>query len=352
MPILALAGGTSPSLGRAIVTALLAAPHGSRWKTVILSRSTERPLWLRAVDPDEVRVEVRAVDYLSVESLASALSGAHTTISVTSAVDGTQREIQLNLLHASVKAGCARFAPSQWGFGPAGWERVSTTKDAVAGVWEECLAFDKSIECTRFNHGCFMNYLGHGIFPTPGLQLKQDQVLRNLQEGGGYARGEDEACQGLHRQGDMKDGSGAFLVSLKNGIAELPKRDDGQWPRISLTSMRDVGKFVAYSLELPRWEPSMTMVGETLTMGDLLAHAQAVVKRQLSVTVLQREDLERQLSDTPAEDFMSRLWVEFKLVYCRDKLDEGYLEPVVNKLCPAVKPASVKDYLRMHWTET
>ncbi|PKX92407.1 NmrA-like family protein [Aspergillus novofumigatus IBT 16806] len=351
MPTLGLAGGTSPSLGRAIVTALFSAPHGPQWKIVILSRSRHRPLWLRAVDPEELRVQIRTADYLSVESVAGALKGVDTLISVTSALDGSQRQVQLNLLHAAVKAGCARFAPSQWGFGPTGLEAVSATKGAVEGVWEECMRFQDKIECTRFNHGSYMNYLGHGIFPNPEPPLPEDKQLIRLQEGGGYAKGEDEACQGLHRQGDMKDGSGAFLISLKNGIAELPQTDDGKWPRITLTTMRDVGRFVAYSLELPRWEPSMTMVGETLTMGELLTHAEAVAKRKLDVTVVNSKSLERKLKSVSSDDFMAWLWVELKLAYCRDRLDEGYLEPVVNRLCPEVKPTSVKEYLQSHWMD-
>ncbi|GFF35741.1 NmrA-like family protein [Aspergillus udagawae] len=115
--------------------------------------------------------------------------------------------------------------------------------------------------------------------------------------------------------------------------------------------MRDVGRFVAYSLELPRWEPSMTMVGETLTMGELLAHAEAVAKRKLDVTAVNSKDLKRKLKSVSSDDFMAWLWVELKLAYCRDRLDEGYLEPVVNRLCPEVKPTSVKEYLQGHWMD-
>jgi hypothetical protein len=231
-------------------------------------------------------------------------------------------------------------------------EAVSTTKEVVEGVWEECLKFRNKIECTRFNHGSYMNYLGHGIFPDPQPQMYEDEQLIRLKEGGGYAKGEDEACQGLHRQGDMKDGSGAFLISLKNKIAELPQRDDGKWPRITLTMMRDVGNFVAHSLELPKWEPSMTIVGETLTMGELLAHAEAVARCKLDVTTVTSADLgQRKLEALSSGDFMAQLWAELKLGYCRDRLDEGYLEPVVNRLCPEVKPTSVKEYLQRYWAD-
>jgi hypothetical protein len=39
-------------------------------------------------------------------ALTAALNGVHTVVSVTSAVDGSQAKIQINLLEAAVKAGC------------------------------------------------------------------------------------------------------------------------------------------------------------------------------------------------------------------------------------------------------
>lgn len=71
MITIAVAGGTSPGLGRDIVTALLA--HPTDFNPVILSRSSKRPTWLAALD-----VEIRTVDYTSQSSLVSALAGVHT----------------------------------------------------------------------------------------------------------------------------------------------------------------------------------------------------------------------------------------------------------------------------------
>ncbi|KAF2012742.1 NmrA-like family protein [Aaosphaeria arxii CBS 175.79] len=344
MPILAIAGGTSASLGRAITTSLL--QNTKQWNAVILSRTTRAPTWLRAVDPDSKRTQIRKVDYMSIESLHAALKDVDTVVSVTSAVDGTQPQIQKNLLHAAVQAGCKRFAPSQWGFGPKGWENVKSLKWASDGVWEECLAQKDKIECTRFNQGVFMNYIGHGIYPVSS-QVDKDASLEMMKAGGGYMAGEDDACQGLLRQGDLKDGSGAFLMGLKNGIAEFPKKDDGSWPRVTLTSLKDVGRFVVASLDLPsgRWEENMTMVGETLTMGELLAHAEAVTGRKFEVSAVTQADLEKKIARLSEDDFMARMWTEFKLAYIRDLDDEVVLKPVMNQLCPDLKPMGVREYM-------
>lgn len=347
MPTLALAGGTSPSLGRAIVTAVFAQ---TSWYVLILSRSAHTPIWLRAIDPDARRHRISAVDYASADSLVTALTAqdVHTLVSVTSAVDGTQAQTQINLLQAAVKAKCKRFAPSQWGFGPKGWAEVESLQWFGQGVRDECAKYRGQIEFTFFNQGSFMNYIGHGIFTTPEVADQGGAALAQLRLGGGYKPGEDEACQGLHRQGPLVDHSGAFLLGLKNAIAELPVKDDGQWPQISLTSMRDVGRFVAASLDLPKWEEEMSMVGETLTMGELLASAEAVTGKKFNVTVLKWQDLEERLATTT--DFMERLWIEFNLAYIRDQQDEVVLRPVLNRLCPEVKPMTVREYMDKYWT--
>ncbi|KAM0271396.1 hypothetical protein ACHAQH_009118 [Verticillium albo-atrum] len=349
MPVLALAGGTSPSLGRAIITALFAQ---TPWHVLILSRTTKPPVWLRAIDPEARRYKIAAVDYASVESVTSALKAgsAHTLISVTSAVDGTQAETQIKLLHAAVAAGCLRFAPSAWGFGPKGWQNVPSLQWTNAGVKEACAEQRGKIEIGHFNHGSFLNYVGHGIFPTPQAAVEiEEEALALYKKGNGYLSGEDDAVQGLHRMGPLADGSGAFLVGLKNGIAELPVKEDGTWPQISWTSARDVGRFVAASLDLPKWEEEMTMAGETITMGELLASAESVAGKKIAVTKLEKKDLEERLEKS--EDFMERLWLEFYLAYIRDEEGEVVLPPTLNRLCPQVKPSTVRQYMEEHWSK-
>ena len=46
---------------------------------------------------------------------------------------------------------------------------------------------------------------------------------------------------------------------------------------------------------------------------------------------------------------MEALWVEFKLAYCKDEEGLGVLKPVLNRLCPEVKPVGVEEFLRLAW---
>ncbi|KAH7067014.1 hypothetical protein BKA63DRAFT_523573 [Paraphoma chrysanthemicola] len=347
MPTLAIAGGTSPSLGRAIVTALLS-PKTKHWDAVIFSRNDRKPLWLRAIDPENTRTRIRTVDYLSVASLASALNGVHTLVSVTSAIDGTQPQIQINLLYAAVQAGCKRFAPAEWGFGPKAWGAAEPAGMGFSEVWTECVKAQDKIECARFNQGAFMNYIGLGMYPDQ-QEIDQDQALQQMTNNGGYAQGEDQVCQGLQRQGDLNDGSGAFLVGLKNAIAELPQKDDGSWPRITMTSMIDVGRLFVASLDLPHWEEEMNIAGDTVTMGELLEHVEAVTGRKFEVDILNQAEIEARKAALAPDDFMGQLFAELKLSYVRDEDDGVVLRPVVNHLLPDVRTTSVREYIEECW---
>lgn len=122
MPTLAIAGGTSPSHGRSITIGIFEQYPEGQWTPLILSRSTKRPLWLQAVDPDE-RVKVVATDYSSKQSITDAIKGVHTFLSVVLTRDATQAETMIRMLDAALDAGVERFVPSYWGVGVNAWGR-------------------------------------------------------------------------------------------------------------------------------------------------------------------------------------------------------------------------------------
>ncbi|KZM19116.1 uncharacterized protein EKO05_0010189 [Ascochyta rabiei] len=84
-------------------------------------------------------------------------------------------------------------------------------------------------------------------------------------------------------------------------------------------------------------------------MGKLLEHAEAVTWKKIQVSVVKRADLERKLRRLAQDDFMGRLWTEFKLAYVRDMEDEVVLRPVGNQLYLDVKPMGVRQYMETHW---
>ncbi len=333
MPLVAIAGGSSPGLGRSITQAIISTYPSGEWKPIILSRSSTSPSWAGNLPISSL--EIRKVDYTSQSSLESALEGCHTVISVILAKDGTQTSCQITLLDAALKVGCKRFIPSEWACGPAGVPKVSLMR-ANPSVWAAC---EKSgIEWARFNVGLFMNYFGIGC----GAPGKGDESAARKKE--------EEACAGIDREGDMVDGSGSFLLSMASRTAEIPMMaDEVSFPRITLTELGNMGEFVAASLSLENWERDMNIVGCTIRLDELLQLAEKVVGRAFEVKRLTSRQLEEELASLNETECLKRLWLELKLMYSNDAIGEGVVEPVVNGLCPNIKPLDVETFLRRYW---
>lgn len=192
MPVVAIAGGTSPSLGRSITLAVLERYSLGEWTSIILSRYEKRPLWLQAIDPQKL-VEVVAVDYGDKASIGRALkrNGVDICISVILTKDHNQLKVMIDLLDAAIEAGVKRFVPSYWGPSPQGWKDVGLLNVATHGVWDACLARanERKINVARFNSGMHKIYLGIGAHETKSLP--ENEQVRQLRDGNGYAAGFD-----------------------------------------------------------------------------------------------------------------------------------------------------------------
>ncbi|KAK0117550.1 hypothetical protein ONS95_011888 [Cadophora gregata] len=322
MSVVAIAGGTSIGLGRSIVQAILHTYPNGEWTPLILSRSQKQPAWFSTLHK---KPEIKAVDYKDSSSLISALEGVHTVISVILAVDGTHASSQIALLDAAVQAGCKRFVPSEWACGPKGVLKVDLLASAKTPVWEAC---EKSgIEWSRFNVGAFMNYFGIGC-----------------------GENEEEACAGVDREGDMPDGSGSFLISMGSGTVELLIKDDGTTPRITMTEIGDVGRFVARALGLEKWERNMDIAGDTVTLQEVVEIAERLTGRKFDVKRLGKKELEQQVETLRSgNDLLKAMWVQLKLMMLDDEIGSAVLNPVVNEMCSGVQAVSVEKYLTKYW---
>jgi hypothetical protein len=232
----AIAGGTSPSLGRSLTTAILKTYPSPNplWHPIILSRSAEPPSWLTQFTPSSYTF-IPSVSYTpSSPSLLSALAGVHTLISVILAKDPStpHTDIHLALLSAAKQSGTVkRFVSSEWASGISGIRQVSLLKAAKSPFWDVMEEERKrgeggGIEMSRFNVGCFMNYLGIGC--SEFLRTKGEDVGEEWEE---------NARRGVDGEGDMEDGSGSFLVSVGKGNAELVVGDGGRDARITMTGV-------------------------------------------------------------------------------------------------------------------
>jgi hypothetical protein len=188
--------------------------------------------------------------------------------------------------------------------------------------WDACLEAQKAhpgFECAGFEVGLFMNYLGKGC------------------------KNEKEALAGKHDDCE-------FVYYMRDMKAVIPLKSDGTIPRITMTEIGDIGRYVAAACSLPKWERSFGMVGETLRMEEVVRLIEEVRGRQMDVTFRTPEQV---LEDKEREENPDRLfWLELEEMYSRDREDEAVIRPTLNKLCLDIRPVSVRDYLRKYWTES
>jgi NmrA-like family len=201
------------------------------------------------------------VDYSSHSSLVDALRDVHTLISVIKIPGPEWASYQLVLLSAAESAGVRRFAPSEFEQGPLG----DGTVDAVApklAVRDACRdARGRGVlETARFHCGGFMNILALGLEDGKRTMLKH-----------GYA-------------------DDPIIWNVKDMTAEVPVKENGSTPRMTLTKIGDIGRFVAAACELEdgKWEEDMGMVGETIAISDVVRLIEEVRGRKMDVKKRQR----------------------------------------------------------------
>ncbi|OBT42485.1 hypothetical protein VE00_07922 [Pseudogymnoascus sp. WSF 3629] len=292
----AIAGGGS-GIGRVIAEAIL---NSKRHKVIVLSRSNQPDLASQGVD-------VRIVDYGSGQQLKEALAGVHTVISCIStyAIDSTSAE--LNLLEGAKQAGVVRFVPSEWATDCHDVVDLYSSKDTV---WQAVKS--SGMEYTRFINGLWMNVWGPGCI-----------------------REEDEALAGYR-------GRPPFAIDLQAGTATFP--GDGS-QKVALTTMQDIGRFVAASLELPKWQPESRIVGDKLSFVDVAHLVKTICGQDLRITCISVEELSTILEGE--QSVGERFYYQLLLAVAQGRMD---FQPTLNDLFPDIKPVSVAEYLKKHWT--
>jgi len=191
-----------------------------------------------------------------------------------------------------------------------------------AEVWEACEEAKKThpgFECAGFEVGLFMNYLGKGC------------------------KSEKEALAGKHDDAE-------FVYYMRDMKALIPLKADGTIPRITMTEIGDIGRFVAAACSLPRWQRSFGMAGSTMRMDEVVKLIEEVRQQKMDVTFRTPNEVSKERSQ--ATDSNRLFWLELEEIYTRDREDEAVIRPVLNELCPDVVPISIKDYLLKYWAES
>lgn len=235
------------------------------------------------------------VAYDSVESLTAALRGVHTMLSCLKIVEPSQmQETHLNLLRASIAAGTVkRFSPSDFSLGPLTHKTVDllASKSTLLKACQDLVASQSGdIEVAQFQNGMFMQYLAQSL-PNP-----------NEPAASGNSRKEALLC-------NLEDPMMLDYIDIASGKLVISTNTSGAPARISMTSIKDIGKFVAAAIDLPRgsWDGFMGMAGATLTLAeirDILAEStNAPNIKEETITTKDCEETEKRYDADLAKGF-------------------------------------------------
>ena len=179
-------------------------------------------------------------DYSDPESLTFNLAGVDTVISTISGAS------QLALIDAAVEAGVRRFAPAEF----EGLPSMRPRQDALDRGRGAALERLHRVEARGLQHCVFACGIFYERFAPGGM------IASNIGRGSGIS------------------GEGDFVVNIRQMRAQIPHDAQGQPAVVCLTSVQDVGRFVAAAVRLPEWPAELRMCGERMDLSSLVRTAE------------------------------------------------------------------------------
>jgi nucleoside-diphosphate-sugar epimerase len=338
--LIAIAGGTG-TIGSWIVRAL---HNSSLYKPIILSRAngahTANTSGTTAIasttdptaDPntrETYEIEIRYVDYTSISSLTTSLAGVHAVISALLIPSEKMIEYQLNLLNASIAAGVSRFAPSEFALSQDAHKQVDIDYAKIV-VWDAVQAAVErgGIDAAAFPCGMFMNYLAVGSLIGDEGERKRKRALAGFSEG-----------------------ALMFHPSPGNGQkpwVEVPLISTGSFPDVTMTDIRDIGKFVvaALGIEEPWGGRELGMAGETRNLREIIGIMQEVLGEHVEIRTVTREELQQRLDTLDPGDILPRIDVQYTMACGQGG---SVVKGVLNELCPEIKPVTIRELMEEAW---
>lgn len=311
----AIAGGTG-GLGHAVVDAILAT---GKHDVFLLSRTKDVK-----VLGDEPKITVLQIDYSSPESIAEVLKSNNidTVVSTVGILSAAHSEAQLNLIQGSIQSGTVRrFSPSEFGIDYVAAREKGFSLPSKEMADFKCAAVEKlqnsPLEYTRYICGFFLDYFGHPHYETYMPYM-------------------------------------AIVLDIANGVATIP--GDGETP-VVFTLTRDVGKFVAASLELEKWEPKSVIVGDKVKLNDLLKYAEEASGKKFSVSYddvakLKSYDVSELPANVPRYAYFPKEMMNGLLSQMGLGMATGWFDfkgDTLNEKLPHVKPTGIKEFLDSVW---
>ncbi|ETS77126.1 hypothetical protein PFICI_11000 [Pestalotiopsis fici W106-1] len=247
---IAIAGGSGQVAQEIIDELVLTKKHD----IIILSRNlTLAPKELVA-EESRHGVTWHTVDFDDKNELANALRGVHNVLSFIQLLNDTDNKSQKNLIDAAVIAGVKRLAPSEWG--SSGIDNMPwwTGKKAIREYLEKLNENEPVLEYSLFQPGLFLDYLAY-----------PHQTSRHVTP-----------------LSTMFDFENRRAISI-----------EGCDPVITLTTVRDLAKFVAQAVEYEgTWPVNGGIQGNKVSFSKILEIGKGVCGTPFSVDQVKLEDLE------------------------------------------------------------
>ena len=170
------------------------------------------------------------------------LAGVNTVISTVSGA------AQISLIDAAAQAGVRRFAPAEF----EGPSSLRPQQDALDRGKRAALERLRHYQSRGMQHTSFVCGIMYERFSPGGM------IASNVGRG-----------SGISSEGD-------YLMSITQRRAQMPYGPTGQPATISMTSVEDIGKFVAAAIGLQQWPAELRMRGERLSVTRVVQIAETI----------------------------------------------------------------------------
>jgi hypothetical protein len=334
MTHIVVAGGTSPTLGRSVVTASLSTGH----RVTILSRQPEDPT---TAAKSAHGADIRYVDYENVESLKAAIAGASVVISVLKIIgDELNLTTHLNLLRATLATSTAtRFVPSDWSMYRLAAKQVDPLahKDTLLQACQDLAASSNrpGFEIAQFKNGGFLNY---------------------------FAQCAPSAANKPQLLGGLEDNLMLEYIDIASGILPIPVDEHSRPATVSMTHIDDIGRYVAAAMALPAgaWPRSgvINIAGNTFTYEEVRDVLERDCGMKIPHSVVTPSDCDRRKAEADtklARDgfdmqvFKAGMVAQMQKVICEGVEGGAWEKNTLPDVHAEIRPVGLKEYLTEVW---
>lgn len=147
-----------------------------------------------------------------------------------------------------MRAGVRRFAPAEFSGPPARRPSNDVLELGKAAALERLRYYAGQIESTVFVCGIFYERFAPGGMDAFGLGL-----------------------------GSGISAEGAYVMDVRHQRAEIPQQDaSGRVVHVSMTSAKDVARFVVRALDFAQWPAELWMQGDRMSVWDVVREAETI----------------------------------------------------------------------------